>query len=231
MTETASTPGDKGSAHSAISPPLFRGLTRRRVLGGAAGSAASRSWRHAARRARRTTPRRRRSRTSPTPRRSSTGPTGRSTSTSTTRRRPTRRWTPSPSRPASRSTTPRTSTTTTSSSPRSSRSCPGGQDTGRDTFCLTDWMAARLIRLGWVQKLDKANIPNCEEPRPEPAQRRRSTRAASTRCRGRAASPASRTTRSRPAARRSRRSTSCSPTRRSRARSRCSPRCATRSAS
>ena len=58
MTETASTPGDKGSAHSAISPPLFRGLTRRRVLGGAAGSAASRSWRHAARRARRTTPRR-----------------------------------------------------------------------------------------------------------------------------------------------------------------------------
>ena len=35
-----------------------------------------------------------------------------------------------------------------------------GQDTGRDTFCLTDWMASRLIRLGWVQKLDKANIPN-----------------------------------------------------------------------
>ncbi len=35
-----------------------------------------------------------------------------------------------------------------------------GQDTGRDTFCLTDWMASRLIRLGWVQELDKANIPN-----------------------------------------------------------------------
>jgi spermidine/putrescine transport system substrate-binding protein len=34
-----------------------------------------------------------------------------------------------------------------------------GRDTGRDTFCLTDWMAARLILLGWVQKLDKANIP------------------------------------------------------------------------
>jgi spermidine/putrescine transport system substrate-binding protein len=37
-----------------------------------------------------------------------------------------------------------------------------GQDTGRDTFCLTDWMASRLIRLGWVQELDKANIPNWE---------------------------------------------------------------------
>jgi spermidine/putrescine transport system substrate-binding protein len=35
-----------------------------------------------------------------------------------------------------------------------------GRDTGRDTFCLTDWMASRLILLGWVQKLDKDNIPN-----------------------------------------------------------------------
>ena len=35
-----------------------------------------------------------------------------------------------------------------------------GQDTGRDTWCSTDWMVARLIRLNWVQKLDKANIPN-----------------------------------------------------------------------
>jgi spermidine/putrescine transport system substrate-binding protein len=35
-----------------------------------------------------------------------------------------------------------------------------GTDTGRDTFCLTDWMASRLIRLGYVQKLDKSNIPN-----------------------------------------------------------------------
>ncbi len=35
-----------------------------------------------------------------------------------------------------------------------------GQDTGRDLFALTDWMAARMIRLGYVQKLDKANTPN-----------------------------------------------------------------------
>lgn len=36
----------------------------------------------------------------------------------------------------------------------------GGQDTGRDVWCSTDWMVARLIRQGYVQKLDYANIPN-----------------------------------------------------------------------
>jgi spermidine/putrescine transport system substrate-binding protein len=35
-----------------------------------------------------------------------------------------------------------------------------GQDTGRDVWVSTDWMAARLIRLGWVQQLDQANLPN-----------------------------------------------------------------------
>lgn len=35
-----------------------------------------------------------------------------------------------------------------------------GSDTGRDVWCSTDWMAARLIRLDYVQKLDLANIPN-----------------------------------------------------------------------
>lgn len=35
-----------------------------------------------------------------------------------------------------------------------------GQDTGRDTWVSTDWMVARLVRLGYVQKLDYANIPN-----------------------------------------------------------------------
>jgi spermidine/putrescine transport system substrate-binding protein len=35
-----------------------------------------------------------------------------------------------------------------------------GQATGADTFCLTDWMVARLIRFGYVQQLDAANIPN-----------------------------------------------------------------------
>ncbi|MEV7780485.1 spermidine/putrescine ABC transporter substrate-binding protein [Kitasatospora sp. NPDC088351] len=33
-----------------------------------------------------------------------------------------------------------------------------GQDTGRDLMVLTDWMAARMIRLGWAQKLNQANV-------------------------------------------------------------------------
>ena len=37
-----------------------------------------------------------------------------------------------------------------------------GEDTGRDIIVLTDWMAARLINLGWLEKLDKNNIPNWE---------------------------------------------------------------------
>ncbi len=36
----------------------------------------------------------------------------------------------------------------------------GNKDTGRDLMVLTDWMAARMIRLGWIQKIDKANTPN-----------------------------------------------------------------------
>ncbi|WP_128435219.1 ABC transporter substrate-binding protein [Streptomyces cyaneus] len=35
-----------------------------------------------------------------------------------------------------------------------------GQDTGRDIIVLTDWLAGRLIRLGWVQKLDPSNLPH-----------------------------------------------------------------------
>ncbi|WP_445528522.1 polyamine ABC transporter substrate-binding protein [Streptomyces cyslabdanicus] len=35
-----------------------------------------------------------------------------------------------------------------------------GQDTGRDLIVVTDWLAARLIRLGWVQKLDAENLPH-----------------------------------------------------------------------
>jgi spermidine/putrescine transport system substrate-binding protein len=41
-----------------------------------------------------------------------------------------------------------------------------GKDTGRDVWCSTDWMVARLIRLNWVQKLDKANIPNAKNLEP-----------------------------------------------------------------
>jgi spermidine/putrescine transport system substrate-binding protein len=36
------------------------------------------------------------------------------------------------------------------------------QPTKRDMFMLTDWMAARMIQMGWIQKLDKANVPNVD---------------------------------------------------------------------
>ncbi|MGW4033591.1 ABC transporter substrate-binding protein [Streptomyces sp. NPDC004838] len=35
-----------------------------------------------------------------------------------------------------------------------------GQDTGRDLINVTDWLAARMIRLGWAQKLDASLLPN-----------------------------------------------------------------------
>ncbi|MFD5449820.1 polyamine ABC transporter substrate-binding protein [Streptomyces sp. NPDC003470] len=35
-----------------------------------------------------------------------------------------------------------------------------GQESGRDIIVLTDWLAARLIRLGWVQKLDPSHLPH-----------------------------------------------------------------------
>jgi spermidine/putrescine transport system substrate-binding protein len=37
-----------------------------------------------------------------------------------------------------------------------------GEDSGRDIIVLTDWMVSRFINLGWLDKLDKSNIPNAE---------------------------------------------------------------------
>jgi spermidine/putrescine transport system substrate-binding protein len=34
--------------------------------------------------------------------------------------------------------------------------------TGRDIMTLTDWMAARMVNLGWLQKLDKSKSPNVD---------------------------------------------------------------------
>ena len=42
-----------------------------------------------------------------------------------------------------------------------------GDDIGRDIITMTDWMAGRLIRQGYVQKLDKANIPNAKNLNPK----------------------------------------------------------------
>ena len=36
------------------------------------------------------------------------------------------------------------------------------QSTERDLFVLTDWMAARMIDLGWLQQLDHDNLPNVD---------------------------------------------------------------------
>jgi spermidine/putrescine transport system substrate-binding protein len=35
-----------------------------------------------------------------------------------------------------------------------------GQGTGRDLMVLTDWLAGRMIRLGWVQPLNPAHLPH-----------------------------------------------------------------------
>ncbi|HEY0215708.1 MAG TPA: spermidine/putrescine ABC transporter substrate-binding protein [Cellulomonas sp.] len=37
-----------------------------------------------------------------------------------------------------------------------------GQDIGYDIVTLTDWMAARMIRLGYTQELDRSAIPNSD---------------------------------------------------------------------
>ncbi len=38
-----------------------------------------------------------------------------------------------------------------------------GQAPGADVFVVTDWMVARLINQGWLQPLDKENLPTVEE--------------------------------------------------------------------
>jgi spermidine/putrescine transport system substrate-binding protein len=42
----------------------------------------------------------------------------------------------------------------------------------RDMFMLTDWMAARMIGLGWIQPLDPANVPNLHQNLIEPLRNR-----------------------------------------------------------
>ena len=77
--------------------------------------------------------------------------TGRSTST-----RSGRRSRGSGAGTARRSATSRRSTTTSSSSGRSSSSTPRATPGGRDLHVVSDWMAGRMIRLGYVERLDRA---------------------------------------------------------------------------
>ena len=105
-----------------------------------------------------------------------------------------------------------------------------GDSGGRDIHVVTDWMAARMIRLGYVQKFDKSTMPNANKnlierlksPPFDPTARLLDAVAVGHRRDHLPQGPGEARARSP--------STTCS-TRRTRARSRCSARCATRSAS
>ena len=62
-----------------------------------------------------------------------------------------------------------------------------GESGGRDIIVATDWMAKKMYDLGYLQDLDKSALPNVEENLLPSLQRSAtSTRAASSRFRGRA---------------------------------------------
>ena len=52
---------------------------------------------------------------------------------------------------------------------------------------MTDWMAARMISLGWIQQLDASKIPNCTPNLIEPLRNRSGTRTWNATSPGRAA--------------------------------------------
>ena len=62
-----------------------------------------------------------------------------------------------------------------------------GESGGRSIFVVTDWMAKQMHDLGYLQEIDRDDLPNVfENLGPEPARTRRSTRTANTRSHGRA---------------------------------------------
>ena len=65
-----------------------------------------------------------------------------------------------------------------------------GQPIGRDIVVLTDYMAARWVRAGYVEPIDKNNIPNAKNLSRRLAHDQLRPRAHSTRCRGSPARPA-----------------------------------------
>ena len=102
----------------------------------------------------------------------SRGPTGRCTSTWPRTATPTRRSRRSRSRPASRSTYSEDVDGNDTYYGKVQGQLANGDDIGQDIVTLTDWMAARMIPLGYTQELDQANIPNSENMLAEPAGRR-----------------------------------------------------------
>ena len=70
-----------------------------------------------------------------------------------------------------------------------------GNDIGQDSIVLTDWMASKMIRIGYLQKLDKANIPNADNMIEKLKHPTFDATSGSTRSRGSRVSPASPMTR------------------------------------
>ena len=62
-------------------------------------------------------------------------------------------------RPASRSNTTKTSTRTKNSSTSCSRSWPTGESGGRSILVLADYMVAKMIKLGYLEELEPAALP------------------------------------------------------------------------
>ena len=111
-------------------------------------------------------------RTSPTATRSSAGPTGRSTSTRTTTGRATRRSRRSRQQSGIKATYAEDIDDNDTFYGKVSGQLKNGQDIGYDIVTLTDWMAARMIRLGYTQELDKSRMPNADEHPVRPGERR-----------------------------------------------------------
>ena len=59
-----------------------------------------------------------------------------------------------------------------------------GTPIGRDIVALDRLDGRALVRLGYVEPIDKDNIPNADEPASTPASRSTATPSARTRCRG-----------------------------------------------
>ena len=111
--------------------------------------------------------RRRPSRTSPRPTRWCAGRTGRPTSTTTRTPRSTPRWRSSSSETGIKATYAEDIDDNDSYYGKVQGQLKNGDDIGKDVIIMTDWMAGRLIRQGYVQKLDKANIPNAKNLNPK----------------------------------------------------------------
>ena len=105
--------------------------------------------------------------TSPTPTRSSAGQTGRPTSTSTTRRKKYPTLEQFQEETGIKATYAEDIDDNDSYYGKIQGQLKNGQDIGKDVIVLTDWMAGRLIRQGYVQELDKANIPNAKNLNPK----------------------------------------------------------------